>query len=392
MNKLLYTVAGIGVLTFPLQAEILNFDLSPAGTSAATGLSPANEVPAATGTGSGGEALTGITFDTDTNELSVALAYGSLGGFTNLTGDATAAHLHGPAGAAATAPPIHDFFATGQHLFAPAPGDGGVIVGKILLTPPQAADLLGGLNYINIHTSANPDGEIRGQLVHVTNSAPTVSCPESVTLECTSHDGAPVELGVDVEDVDGDELYVVYTIDGVDQPEIVVPSGGVTTSTTVPFVGELSLGEHVVSVAVSDGVEVAEGCEFTVTIVDTVPPIITSVTPNPASLWPPNHKMKTVKVKVEAEDICGDVTTRIVEVSSNEDENATGDGNTAPDWEIISDEKVKLRAERSGNGDGRIYTIVVEATDEAGNTATTTTEVTVPHSKAKKEKKPKKVK
>jgi hypothetical protein len=43
-----------------------------------------------------------------------------------------------------------------------------------------------------------------------------------------------------------------------------------------------------------------------------------------------------------------------------------------------------LRAERSGGGSGRIYTVTVEATDEAGNTTTATTEVTVPHSKGKK--------
>ena len=113
-------------------------------------------------------------------------------------------------------------------------------------------------------------------------------------------------------------------------------------------------------------------------------PVIKSVKATPNSLWPPNHKMKNVNVKVVAEDACGDVTGEITSVTSNEDENSTGDGNTGPDWNIVDEDTVQLRAERSGNGDGRIYTITVEATDESGNTATDTVEVTVPHSKGKK--------
>src|SRR5687768_8964507 len=97
----------------PLSAEVLEFDFSPEGTSPATGLSPANEVPPATGTGSGDEILSGITFDTVTKVLSVPIGYGSFAGFTNLTGPATAAHIHGPAPATGTAPPIHDFFSAG---------------------------------------------------------------------------------------------------------------------------------------------------------------------------------------------------------------------------------------------------------------------------------------
>ena len=191
-------------------------------------------------------------------------------------------------------------------------------------------------------------------------------------------------LRTSVADADGDALSVVWTIDGEAEPAIVVPSGGATTSADVPFNSTLGMGEHTVLVAVSDGEAAPVTCEFTVTVVDTTPPVITRVVPNPASLWPPNHKMKTVKVAVAADDACGEVTTRIIQVVSNEPVNGTGDGDTGPDWNITADHKVQLRAERAGPGSGRIYTITVEATDEAGNTATKTTEVTVPHSKAKK--------
>ena len=164
-TKKLLIQALLATAVLPLQAEILKFDISPAGSSPATGLSPANEVPAATGTGSGGEILAGITYDTDSNLLSLPIGYGSFGGFTNLSGPATAAHIHGPAPATGTAGPIHDFFTAVQHLAAPIPGDGGVIIGSVALSDADEASLLAGQLYVNVHTAANHDGEIRGQLV-----------------------------------------------------------------------------------------------------------------------------------------------------------------------------------------------------------------------------------
>lgn len=377
-------ILSLCAIAAPLQADILNFDLSPAGSTAAVGLSPANEVPAPAtpSTGSGNETFTGITFDTVTKVLSVSLGYGSFAGFTNLTGPATAAHIHGPAAITANAPPIHDFFSTSQHLFAPNPANGGVIVGKTTLVPANETALLAGQLYINVHTVANGPGEIRAQLIQALNSPPTITCPATAQIECEDHE-TEVELVAHVEDVDGDPLLVIWTIDGVAQPSITVPSGGATTSADVPFTAELGLGAHTVSVAVSDGVATAVSCTSTITVVDTVAPVIKSVKATPNSLWPPNHKMKNVNVKVVAEDACGDVTWEIISVSSNEPVNGNGDGNTSPDWIIVDDDTVQLRAERSGGGKGRIYTITVEATDESGNSATDTVEVTVPHSKGK---------
>lgn len=93
------------------------------------------------------------------------------------------------------------------------------------------------------------------------------------------------------------------------------------------------------------------------------------------------HPLLQQAFSISANDNCGPVTVSL-EVSSNEPVNGTGDGDTDPDWEIINNNLVKLRAERSGTGTGRIYTITVTATDAAGNQATATTEVRVPHSAA----------
>ena len=112
---------------------------------------------------------------------------------------------------------------------------------------------------------------------------------------------------------------------------------------------------------------------------DVTPPVVTSLSASPNTLWPPNHKLVAVRVSVSATDNCSGVRCRIVRVTSDEPVNGLGDGNTAPDWVITGDVTVKLRAERAGPGDGRVYTIYVECRDAAGNTTVRTTRVVVPH-------------
>jgi hypothetical protein len=79
--------------------------------------------------------------------------------------------------------------------------------------------------------------------------------------------------------------------------------------------------------------------------------------------------MHDVTVSYTATDNCSGVVTTSLSVTSNEDANGKGDGNTSSDWEIKNEHEVKLRAERSGNGTGRIYTITITATDAAGNSS-----------------------
>jgi hypothetical protein len=116
-----------------------------------------------------------------------------------------------------------------------------------------------------------------------------------------------------------------------------------------------------------------------VTVQDNSAPGIGSVSAQPAVLWPPNHTMLPVVVTIASSDNCAGHTCRIVEISSNEAPNATGDGNTEADWEITGANTVRLRAERAAGGTGRVYTITVECTDASGNTSRSSTSVSVPH-------------
>jgi hypothetical protein len=120
-------------------------------------------------------------------------------------------------------------------------------------------------------------------------------------------------------------------------------------------------------------------CTFTITVVDKQAPTITNVNAVPPSLWPPNHKMTTVMVGYSSTDNCPGPITCNLTVSSNEPVNSTGDGNTEPDWIVVNNTTVQLRAERKGNGNGRIYTITVTCTDQYGNASSRSTNVVVPH-------------
>ncbi|MBE9008944.1 hypothetical protein IQ250_01785 [Pseudanabaenaceae cyanobacterium LEGE 13415] len=106
-----------------------------------------------------------------------------------------------------------------------------------------------------------------------------------------------------------------------------------------------------------------------------------SVTASPAQLWPPNHRLVPIQVIIQTSDDSGiPPTVRILSVTANEPINGRGDGNTDYDYEITADGRVFLRAERSGNGNERIYTLTYQATDNAGNVTLATTTVRVPKS------------
>jgi hypothetical protein len=95
-----------------------------------------------------GKGMADVTFDTETKTLTWAVEY------SGLSGDAAAGHFHGPAD-------------KGANAVVAVPFEGSVaspIKGSAVLTDAQAADLMAGKYYINIHTAANKGGEIRGQV------------------------------------------------------------------------------------------------------------------------------------------------------------------------------------------------------------------------------------
>lgn len=116
---------------------------------------------------------------------------------------------------------------------------------------------------------------------------------------------------------------------------------------------------------------------------DTTPPTL-SCQATPAILWPVNRKLWDITVTVQVADDASGVPSWVLQsVTSNEPLNAAGDGNTSADmvgWVTgTADVAGQFRAERNGTLRDRIYTLMYEATDGAGNAATTSCTVTVPH-------------
>ena len=123
-------------------------------------------------------------------------------------------------------------------------------------------------------------------------------------------------------------------------------------------------------------------CVQHIRFVDNTPPVITlsSTTPvSPATLWPPNHTLRDVTVNYTVSDNCSGDVKAALSVSSNEPINGTGDGDTAPDWQIVDSHHLRLRAEHGSWGSMRVYTVTITATDACGSTATATVSVLVAH-------------
>lgn len=164
-----------------------------------------------------------------------------------------------------------------------------------------------------------------------------------------------------------------------------------TSATTVSVTGSVlvsnvSSSPAVLSIEVSgkDACNLSSSDLVEVQVVDNTPPTI-SAQVQPASLWPPNHKLHEIAAMVNVTDNCPGSGFVLTSITSHEPDNGIGDGNTVNDIQDAAfgtaDTLFRLRAERAGPGAGRIYSITFTASDASQNTATATPVVVVPHNK-----------
>ena len=173
-------------------------------------------------------------------------------------------------------------------------------------------------------------------------------------------------------DPDADALTVTAVTQGAHG---VVANNGTSVSYTpnANFVGADTF-----TYTVDDGHGHTDTATVSVTVVDTTAPVVT-VSVATCVLWPPNHQLENVGLAVNASDNSGVAPAVQVSVFSDEDDLAPGSGNFSPDAKNIAPVTLRLRSERSGLADGRVYLIVVKATDGSNNISRACKPVVVPH-------------
>jgi hypothetical protein len=194
-------------------------------------------------------------------------------------------------------------------------------------------------------------------------AAPDLHCPADQALECT--DGAATAT------------FTAEAHDSCDADPAVAcapPSGS-----------SFPLGDTVSTCTATDASGNSSSCDHTISVVDTQPPAVTT-TAGAGNLWPPNHAYRRVDLAqciAQIEDAChGELTVasaRVTCCSSDEPDDANGDGSTGSDCVIVDHDSVDVRAERRGGGNGRVYTIHYDVTDPSGNVTAQTCQVGVPH-------------
>jgi len=188
--------------------------------------------------------------------------------------------------------------------------------------------------------------------VTIVTGPPTLTLPSDITIEATSSAGA----------------VVTYTATADENAPVVCnPASGST----------FPLGTTTVNCSATNVLNQTTTGSFHVTVVDTTPPTITSLTATPSNLWPDNHKLVNVTLTGTATDLVDtNPTLHIVSVTSNQPIVQNNDPRQSPDVVITGAMTLELRAERTGGAD-RTYTITVSATDFSGNSSTATVQVTV---------------
>jgi sugar lactone lactonase YvrE len=151
--------------------------------------------------------------------------------------------------------------------------------------------------------------------------------------------------------------------------------------TGVRFDADLPLGTWAVVLRVTDTAGESAQTEQPLRVRDTRPPTLT-LAPDPAVLWPPDHRMQPVQLHAVVADVCDPAAgLGLLRATSSEPDDAQGLGDGATTGDITTHDfcdSVGLRAEREGGGPGRVYRIVCVTLDGSGNSATAEAIVEVP--------------
>jgi hypothetical protein len=210
-------------------------------------------------------------------------------------------------------------------------------------------------------------GIVLGMIPGANAVPPLVLCSSNQTVACVDSNGAPAVVTATVQDPDGDPLLAIWAVNGRPVLTNLVARGGSSNLTVLTLSRNFAGGTNDVRVGVTDGGRPIVQCATQVIVRDLTPPVLHGLSVAPRVLWPPNHRIVPLQFGVRATDDCGPVRWRVKSIRSSESVFETGSGHTAPDWQIVGPQRAWVRAERSGRGPGRTYTIEIEVRDRSGN-------------------------
>lgn len=200
---------------------------------------------------------------------------------------------------------------------------------------------------------------------------PPVAVADSYNMnqDTTLNVDAPGVLGND-SDSNGDSLTATLVGDVSNGTLVLNADGSFTYEPDPGFVGDDTFTYNA-----SDGTDDSNTVTVTIHVADTQGPVIT-ISLAKDLLWPPNHNLIDVGLSYSTSDNGGGTVTSSAAVYSDEDDLTPETGDHSPDAKGA----LRLRAERSATGDGRVYLIVITATDASSNTSHACATVVVPKS------------
>jgi hypothetical protein len=228
-----------------------------------------------------------------------------------------------------------------------------------------AANYFGPDSFTYTIDDGNGESDTATVTVTVTNvNDPPVAAGENYVIDQDTvlNVAAPGLLAND-SDIDGDTLTAVSYSGGVTTHGVVAgnANGGFSYTPNAGYAGSDSF-----TYRVNDGTVSSAPVTVNITINDTQPPAITASLAT-SLLWPPNHDLVNVGFNAGATDNGGAAVALAYAVFSDEDDITPADGDQSPDAKDIAPSTLRLRAERNATSDGRVYLVVVTATDNASN-------------------------
>ena len=213
--------------------------------------------------------------------------------------------------------------------------------------------------------------EVQGPCV--TNTAPVaVNDVYNINQDTPLNPPAPGVLGNDT-DADGDSLTAHLVSSPSHAATFVLNADGSFSYTPVAHF----TGVDTFTYKANDGIDDSGVATVTINIADTEPPVINAAV-RLNTLWPPNHRLVNVGFTLNVTDNSSGPIDTDTDVFSNEDDVFLGSGNASPDATDIGPLTLRLRSERSGNGNGRIYLIRIVSTDPSDNSSRKCLSVVVP--------------